>query len=124
MENLKEFWLKEPESIGCDIQYCSPHLTSSHLEIYNSAHSSTLPPAQQGKNWGGKIVFICRQKQTSLCWTAASLMMLDISHNYYQKISSNIPSNRLNISHQKDNSTDDPIDKSKCSYQDVDLWWS
>ena len=36
MENLKEFWLKEPESIGCDIQYCSPHLTSSHLEIYNS----------------------------------------------------------------------------------------
>ena len=41
------------------------------------------------ENWEQKIVFISRQKQTSLCWPAASLMMLDISHNYYQKISSN-----------------------------------
>ena len=32
-------------------------------------------------------------------------MMLDISHNYYQKISSNIPSNRLNIPHHQDNSS-------------------
>ena len=60
-------------------------------------------------------MFICRQKQTSLCWTAASLMMLDISHNYYQKISSNIPSNRLNIPHHQDNSSDDSIDKSRAS---------
>ena len=33
IENLKEFWLKE--SCLCNIQYCSPHLTTSHSEIYN-----------------------------------------------------------------------------------------
>ena len=35
MENLKEFWLKEPSL--CNIQYCPPHLTTSHSEIYNSS---------------------------------------------------------------------------------------
>ena len=45
IENLKEFWLKEPESIGSNIQHCSPHLTTSHLEIYSRA----------GQGWAGLV---------------------------------------------------------------------
>ena len=40
MENLKEFWLKEPQL--CNIQYCPPHLTTSHSEIYNVNSSAAF----------------------------------------------------------------------------------
>ena len=65
MENLKEFWLKEPESIGCDIQYCSPHLTSSHLEIYNSGHSSRLQPSKERSEKGELCLFVGKNKPHS-----------------------------------------------------------
>ena len=91
IENLKEFWLKEPESIGYNIQYCSPHLTTSHLEIYSRAGHTEIYqlPGRLGiisfdliRPQSGGNMFISQQKPTLHSGTTERLMMLDIRHNY------------------------------------------
>ena len=97
IENLKEFWLKEPESIGYNIQYCSPHLTTSHLEIYSRAGqgwSQWNISCYAGNNflWSDHRLtlrseatirmFVSQQKPTLHSGTTERIMMPDITHNY------------------------------------------